>query len=177
MGLDRQPMPLPKSGPWRPTTPFAARLAAFRRLAQNSLDRAPSRDPFEVRVPITLKLTIDDLATLLPPAEHRLLEHIRARKPLDELIGTTGFHSVSRLNRRLQTLLSRISVYCGSVARHRLMGVYDRPGHGHRRRRGRPRKLRRRDQFPEFRLWIPRWLAAKTGLRIIRVSKDYWPGP
>src|SRR5262249_20346273 len=88
-------------------------------------------------------------------AEKRVLDHLRARKPLGSLIGTPGHRSRSHLDATLQTVLSRIQVYCGSVVRHRLMLRYDRPGHHHRRRIGRPRSLICRERLPAIVLWVP----------------------
>jgi hypothetical protein len=119
--------------PWAPQASFASRLLALQRALQTHIDRQP--DLFaRPRVAVTIRLTLDDLAWLLPPAEQRLLAHLRARKPLRALDGTRGCHTVSRRNERLQRLLSRVHAYCGAPTRHRLMQPYDRPGHHHRQR-------------------------------------------
>jgi hypothetical protein len=81
------------------------------------------------------------------------------------LVGTPGFHNVSRLNYRLQRLLSRIHRYCGSSVRDRLMQPYDRTGHDHRRRPGRPRRLLPYGHFPQLRVWVPRRFAIERGLQ------------
>ena len=140
---------------WARTTTFRSRLAALRGRLQAILDQRSVPGAFQPRLPVTLRLSVDDLARLLPPAEGRLLAHLRARKPLGGLVGVPGFRSRARLNATLQTLLSRIQVYCGSVVRHRLMQPYDRPGHWHHRRVGRPRTLIRREQLPALTLWAP----------------------
>ena len=151
---------------WAPTTPFSTRLGELRRLLQQRFDRLPRNPDFDPRVPVVLRLTLDDLALLLPPSERYLLEHLRARKPLCALVGTPGFHSRSRVNHRLQRVISRVHKYSGSVARHRLMGPYDRPGHRHHRRPGRPRRLRPLDEFPQLRVWLPRRFAVLKGYRL-----------
>src|SRR5437016_33011 len=102
---------------WAPTATFETRLGELRRLVQERSDRLPRKLDFLPRVPIVLPLLLDDLALVLPPSEQGLLEHLRARRPLRALLGTPGFHSVSRLNHRLQRLLSRIQAYCGSAVR------------------------------------------------------------
>jgi hypothetical protein len=142
------------------TTTFAARLSAFERRLQNVLDRVPNpkRAP---RVAATLRLALDDLATLLPPAEKRLLDHLRARRPLSALDGRAGFKTVSRRNERLQRLLSRVTAYCGSCTRYDLMQPYDRPGHRHRSRRGPRRRMLSQDCFPSICVWVPRWFLAE----------------
>ncbi|HLK09792.1 MAG TPA: hypothetical protein VKW76_00245 [Candidatus Binatia bacterium] len=139
--------------PWSPRVPFRARLCALQRELQRHCDRR-STPSFTARVAVTGRLRLDQLAQLLPPAEARLLAHLRARKPLTALDGTPGFRTVSRRNEHLQRLLSRINVYCGSAVRHRLMQPYDRPGHRHRPRRGRRRRLIPADHFPQLRLWV-----------------------
>ena len=148
---------------WPATATFETRLGELRRLVQERSDRLPRKLDFLPRVPIVLPLLLDDLALALPPSEQGLLEHLRARRPLRALLGTHGFHSVSRLNHRLQRLLSRIHAYCGSAVRHRLMQPYDRPGHDHRRRPGRPRRLRPADEFPALLVWVPRRFAMARG--------------
>ena len=95
---------------------------------------------------VRLRLSLNELASVLPPTEQRLLVHLRARKPLCRLDGPR--------NARLQRLLSRVQTYCGSAARHRLMQPYDRPGHQHRLRRH--RTLLPRERFRPLRLWVPR---------------------
>jgi hypothetical protein len=144
---------------WPPTLPFSTRLCELRRLLQGRFDRLPADAGFGARVPIIVPLTLEDLALLLPPSEHRLLEYLRSRQRLRAFVGTPGFHSTSRLNHRLQRLLSRVHAYCGSAVRHRLMQPYDRPGHDHRRRSGRPRRMRPTDHFPALRVWAPRRFA------------------
>jgi len=138
-----------------PTTTFRSRLAAFRARLQAVLDERPADAMFEPRLPVRVRLTVDDLAALLPPAERRLLGHLRARKPLRGLVGLPGYRSQARLSTTLQRLLSRVQVYCGAQARHSLMAPYDRPGHHHRRRVGRPRSLIPRDRLPPLILWVP----------------------
>jgi hypothetical protein len=96
-----------------------------------------------------------DLALILPPTEERLLDHLRARRPLRLLDGTPGFPSPARRNERLQRFLSRVRMYCGSAARHRLMQPYDRLGHEHRLRWR--RRLLPRGRFRPLRLWVPGW--------------------
>src|SRR5438093_872070 len=91
---------------WSPTTAFPARLEHLRRLLQDEVNGLPARPSFSPRVPIVFDLALDDLALVLPPSECRLLAHLRTRRPLRALIGTPGFHGVSRLNQRLQRLLS-----------------------------------------------------------------------
>ncbi len=149
---------------WAPTVPFPTRLGELRRLLQTRFDRLPRSRDFLPRMPIPLPLSLDDLALILPPSEHRLLDHLCARRPLRDLLGLPGFHSVSRLNSRLQRLASRVQAYCGSAVRHRLLQPYDRPGHAHRRRPGRPRRMLPTDRFPEMRVWVPRPFAAANGL-------------
>lgn len=152
---------------WTPTTPFSARLFVLRRLLQENCDRLPADEEFVARVPIIIRrLTLGDLALLLPPSELRLLGHVRARRPLRYLVGTCGFRSVSRVNHRLQRLLARVHAYCGSAVRHSLMQPYDRPGHDHRRRPGRPRRLRPSDRFLELRVWVPRRFAMANGFPV-----------
>jgi hypothetical protein len=147
---------------WATTTPFSTRLGDLRRLLQERFDRLPAGPAFTARVPIVLAPTLDELVLILPPTERRLLDHVRARRPLRDLLGTRGFHNVSRLNTRLQRVLGRVQAYCGSVVRHRLVQPYDRPGHDHHRRPGRPRRLRPRDHFPALRVWVPcRYAIAK----------------
>jgi len=99
---------------WAPTATFETRLGELRRLLQQRFDRLPRDLEFLPRVPIVLPLSLNDLALVLPPSEQRLLEHLRARRPLRARVGSAGFHSISRLNDRLQRLLSRIQAYCGS---------------------------------------------------------------
>jgi hypothetical protein len=158
---------------WAPTVPFSIRLGELRGLLQARFDRLPRSRDFAPRVPIALPLPLDDLALVLPPSERRLLDHLRARRPRRDLVRTRSFHSVSRLNHRLQRLASRIQVYCGSAARHRLMQPYDRPGHDHRRRPGRPRRMLSTDRFPQMRVWVSRRFAATHGL--LRHGTE--PGP
>ena len=148
---------------WPPTVPFSTRLSELRRLLQARFDRLPRSSAFVPRVPIALPLPLDDLVLVLPPSERRLLHHLRARRPLRDLVGTPGFHSVSRLNHRLQRLASRVQMHCGSAVRHRLMQPYDRPGHDHRRRPGRPRRMLSTDRFPKMRVWVPRQFAVGNG--------------
>jgi hypothetical protein len=143
------------AGPWPARATFTARLAALEYALQVELDRVegPTSTP---RLPVTVRLTLDELAAILPPAEHRLLVHLRARKPLRALDGTPGFRTRSRRNARLQLLISRVQAYCGSAARHRLMQPYDRPGHLHRLRPGPRRRLMARQRVEPLRLWVPR---------------------
>src|SRR5436309_11496053 len=148
---------------WAPTVPFPTRLGELRRLLQTRFDRLPRSRDFLPRMPIPLPLSLDDLALILPPSEHRLLDHLCARRPLRDLLGLPGFHSVSRLNSRLQRLASRVQVYCGSAVRHRLLQPYDRPAHDHRRRPGRPRRMLSTDRFPQMRVWVPRRFAVVNG--------------
>jgi len=141
--------------PWPARATFTARLAALEYALQVELDRV--EDPSSaLRLPVTVRLTLDELAAILPPAEHRLLAHLRARKPLRALDGTPGFRTTSRRNARLQLLLSRVQCYCGSAVRHRLMQPYDRPGHRHHLRRGPRRRLMARQRLEPLRLWVPR---------------------
>jgi hypothetical protein len=140
---------------WQERATFSARLVALERALQADLDRLQDVQ-FTPRVPVTVRLTLDELATLLPPAEHRLLVHLRARRPLRALDGTPGFRTTSRRNERLQRLLSRVQAYCGSAVRHRLMQPYDRPGHRHRLRPGPRRRLMARQRLEPLRLWVPR---------------------
>jgi hypothetical protein len=149
---------------WAPQATFAARLCGLERDLQAVLDRIPKLTNAP-RVPATLRLDLDDLATLLPPTEKALLDHLRARRPLKALDGGPGFKTVSRRNERLQCLLSRVTVYCGSCARYDLMQPYDRPGHRHRPRRGPRRRMLPLDRFPPIRVWVPRWFIA--------VSRDW----
>ena len=130
---------------WPGRATFAARLAHLERLLQQHFDRLPN-PPFRPRVALSVRLSLDELASVLPPTEQRLLVHLRARQPLRRLDGPR--------NDRLQRLLSRIQVYCGSAARHRLMQPYDRPGHDHCLRRH--RTLLPRERFRPLRLWMPR---------------------
>jgi hypothetical protein len=131
-----------------------SRLLALQRALQTEIDRQP--DLFaRPRIAVTIRLTLDDLAWLLPPAEQRLLAHLRARKPLRALDGTRGCHTVSRRNERLQRLLSRVQAYCGAPTRHRLMQPYDRPGHQHRHRAGVRRRLIPLTRLPVLVLWVP----------------------
>src|SRR5215831_16227971 len=51
----------------------------LKRALQALVDRLPN-GPFTPRVPVTVRLTLDDLAEILPPAEQRLLAHLRARR-------------------------------------------------------------------------------------------------
>jgi hypothetical protein len=139
---------------WAPSVPFKARLVALERALQAFVDRLPSA-PFTRRVPVSVRLTLDDLAVILPPTEQRLLTHLRARRPLRDLDGTPGFHTRSRRNERLQRLLSRIQTYCGSAVRYRLMQPYDRPGHPHRLCPGPRRRLASSACFEPLRLWVP----------------------
>jgi hypothetical protein len=148
---------------WSPQATFAARLSSLERDLQAVLNRVPnvSNAP---RVPATLRLDLDDLATLLPPAERALLDHLRARRPLNALDGTAGFRTVSRRNERLQRLLSRVTAYCGSCTRYDLMQPYDRPGHTHRPRHGPRRRMLPGDSFPPICVWVPR--------RFLAVSRE-----
>ena len=157
---------------WAPNATFAARLVSFERDLQAVLDRVP--DPRSApRVPATLRLALDDLAVLLPPAEKALLDHLRERRPLKALDGTPGFKTVSRRNERIQRLLSRVTGYCGSGARYDLMQPYDRPGHRHRPRRGPRRRMQPAGRFRPLRVWVPRlflaanrdWLKALSRFR------------
>ena len=148
---------------WAPTVPFSTRLGEMRWLLQTRFDRLPRSRELIPRVPIVLPLPLDDLALVLPPSERRLLDHLCARRPVRELLGSPGFHSISRLNHRLQRLASRVQVYCGSAVRHRLMQPYDRPGHDHRRRPGRPRRMLSTDGFPQMRGWVSRQFAVVNG--------------
>jgi hypothetical protein len=141
--------------PWPARATFAARLAALEYALQVEFDSAEGV-PWTRRVPVTVRLTLDELAAMLPPAEHRLLVHLQARKPLRALDGTPGFRTRSRRNARLQLLLSRVQAYCGSAVRHRLMQPYDRPGHLHRLRPGPQRRLMARQRLEPLRLWVPR---------------------
>src|SRR5205823_5296183 len=145
---------------------FSTRFSALRRLVQETLNRLPSEATFLARVPVRLRLTLDDLALVLPPSERRLLDHLRARKPLRALVGTPGFHTVRRLNERLQRLLWRVRAYCGAHLGHQLMQPYDRPGHLHRRRPGRPRRLPPCDNQRGLLVWMPRWFAAEKGYAV-----------
>jgi hypothetical protein len=43
------------------------------------------------------------------------------------------------------------------------MQPYDRPGHDHRRRPGRPRRMLSTDRFPRMRVWVPRQFAVANG--------------
>src|SRR5437899_4006824 len=148
---------------WAPTVPFLTRLGELRYLLQARFDQLPRSRGCVPRVPIAGSLPLDDLALILPPSEHRLLDHLCARRPLRDLLGLPGFHSVSRLNSRLQRLASRVQVYCGSAVRHRLLQPYDRPAHDHRRRPGRPRRMLSTDRFPQMRVWVPRRFAVVNG--------------
>jgi len=141
--------------PWPARATFTARLAALEYALQVELDRAED-SPSSPRLPVTVQLTLDELASILPPAEQRLLIHLRTRKPLRALDGTPGFRSRTRRNARLQLLLSRVQVYCGSAVRHRLMQPYDRPGHRHRLRPGPRRRLMAHQRLKPLRLWVPR---------------------
>jgi hypothetical protein len=138
---------------WPPSVPFRSRLAAFRRELQAALDERSPAGAFQPRFPVTVRLSLDELATLLPPAEERLLAHLRTRTPLGSLVRAPSYRSRFRLNATLQQLLSRVQVYCGARARHALMQGYDRPGHCHRRRVGRPRALIPRERLPPLLLW------------------------
>jgi len=149
---------------WAPTVPFLTRLGELRYLLQARFDQLPRSRGCVPRVPIAVPLPLDDLALVLPPSERRLLDHLCARKPLRDLLGLPGFHSVSRLNFRLQRLAARVQAYCGSAVRHLLMQPYDRPGHAHRRRPGRPRRMLPTDRFPQMRVWVRRPFAAANGL-------------
>jgi len=141
--------------PWPARATFTARLAALEYALQVEFDRF--EDPsFTPRVPVTVRLTLDELAAILAPAEHRLLAHLRARKPLRALDGTPGFRTTSRRNARLQLFLSRVHAYCGSAVRHRLMQPYDRPGRLHRLRPGPRRRLMARQRLEPLRFWVPR---------------------
>jgi hypothetical protein len=151
---------------WPPTTPFGTRLAALRDLMQEHFDGIPQRSSLAPRVALTIRMRLDDLAAVLPPGEGRVLAHLLARRPLADLLGRPGFPSTRRLNERLQRLLSRVQKYCGSAVRHRLMQPYDRPGHDHRRRPGRPRRLQPVEGFPELRVWIPRWFSKARGFAV-----------
>jgi hypothetical protein len=124
------------------------------RLLQQHFDRLPNAR-FTPRVEMPIRLSLDDLALILPRTEQRLLAHLRATKPLRALDGTPGFHTTSRRNERLQRLLARVQIYCGSAARHRLMQPYDRPGHEHRLRVR--RRLLPPSRFRPLRLWVPTW--------------------
>jgi hypothetical protein len=53
---------------WAPSTPFKARLVALERALQALVDRLPS-SPFTPTVPVTVRLTLDDLSVILPPAQ------------------------------------------------------------------------------------------------------------
>jgi len=138
--------------PWPPTVSFAHRLAGFRRVMQAQIDRLPKdlRNPYAPRIKATARLALRELAMILPPVERHLLEHIQARRPLDELIGQAGFPNVRRRNRLLQRLFSRVQKYVGSQARHRLAQVYDRRGHLHSRRPRRPRRLLPSSSLPSL---------------------------
>ena len=98
---------------WPARATFTARLAALEDALQVEFDRGEDQ-LFTIRVPVTVRLTLDDLAAILPPAEQRLLAHLQARKPLRALDGTPGCRTRSRRNERLQLLLSRVQAYCGS---------------------------------------------------------------
>ena len=138
-----------------PTVSFRARLAAFRARLQAILDDIPADEVFQPRLPVTIRLSLDDLTALLPPAEGRLLVHLRAREPLRALVGRPGFRNRARLDETLQRLLSRVQVYSGERVRHGLMQFHDRPGHDHHRRVGRPRSLIPPDRLPPLLLWAP----------------------
>jgi hypothetical protein len=140
---------------WPSRATFKARLAALENALQVEFDRVPDQ-PSATRVPVTIRLTLEELAAILPPTEHRLLVHLQARNPLRALDGTPGFRTRSRRNKRLQLLLSRVQAYCGSAVRHRLMQPYDRPGHQHRLRPGPRRRLMARQRLEPLRLWVPR---------------------
>jgi hypothetical protein len=144
---------------WSPQATFAARLSGLERDLQAVLNRVPNLTNAP-RVPATVCLDLDDLATLLPPAENALLDHLRARRPLSALDGMAGFRTVSRRNERLQRLLSRVTAYCGSCTRYDLMQPYDRPGHKHRPRRGPRRRMLPLDRFPPICVWVPCWFLA-----------------
>jgi hypothetical protein len=133
---------------------FAARLAVLRRVYQEYLDER-TFDPFPElpKVRVTTRLPLHFLAHILPPTEQRLLEHLQARRPLDELIGQPGFPDRRRLNRLLQRLLSRVQTYVGSTARHRLMKPYDYRRNRHRL--GRRRRMIPRQELPELWLYAP----------------------
>jgi hypothetical protein len=144
---------------WAPQATFAARLSGLERDLQAVLNRVPNPTNAP-RVAATLRLDLNDLATLLPPAEKALLDHLRARRPLNALDGNAGFRTVSRRNERLQRLLSRVTAYCGSCTRYDLMQPYDRPGHRHRPRRGPRRRMLPLDGFPPICVWVPLWFLA-----------------
>ena len=155
--------------PWPARATFTARLAALEYALQVEFDRAED-SPSSPRLPVTVRLTLDELAAILPPAEHRLLVHLRARNPLRALDGTAGFRTTSRRNARLQLLLSRVHAYCGSAVRHRLMQPYDRPEHLHRLRPGPRRRLMARQRLEPLRLWVPRTVLHLHGDWFTRVS-------
>jgi len=144
----------PRDRAWATFVPFRARLATFQRELQAVLDTQSSAG-FQPRSAVTLRLCLDDLATLLPPAEERLLAHLRARQPLGCLIGSPGFRTRARMNTTLRRLLSRIQAYCRARVRHAVMQAYDRPAHDHRRRVGRPRTLVPRERLPPLVVWVP----------------------
>lgn len=157
---------------WAPRTPFSARLAKFRELVQSFFSAVPPLSPFEPRTAVTPRLTLDELAPLLPPTEQRLLAHLRARQRLRDLIGQPGFHSASRMHAVTQRVLSRINRYCGSAVRNRLMQPYERPGHAHRRRPGPRRRLLPADRFPALVLWLPAWWFARANKRYLRRVRE-----
>jgi hypothetical protein len=157
--------------PWPVRATFTARLAALEYALQVELDRAEGPTSTR-RLPVTVQLTLDELAAILPPAEHRLLAHLRARKPLRTLDGTPGFRTTSRRNVRLQLLLSRVQAYCGSAVRHRLMQPYDRPGHRHKLRAGPRRRLMTHQRLKPLRLWVPRAVLDIHGDWFTRVSME-----
>ena len=138
---------------------------------QAQIDRLPNdpRNPYAPRIKATARLAVSELAIILPPVEKYLLEHVQAHKPLADLIGQPGFPNVRRRNRLLQRLFSRVQKYCGSRTRHRLAQPYDRRGHLHTRRPGRPRRLLPASRLPSLEIWVPSYIASAPprGLKIL----------
>ena len=154
-----------KARQWPPSTPFRTRLRALQEVLQGVFDRAPKPEASVARVAVTMRLSLGDLAVLLPPAEQRLLAHLRARRPLKALLGTPGFHSRRRLDDHLRLVVSRVDAYCGAEVRRRLLQPYDRPGHDHHRRPGRPRRIVAAERFPILRIWAPPWFVERSPAR------------
>jgi len=159
---------------WAQNVPFGQRLAVLRNRLQRLFDRLPDAGSMP-RVAVTVPLELDDLAIILPPTEQRLLAHIRARRPLRDLLGTQGFRTVARRDKRVQRLVGRVNAYCGWRVRYQLLQAYERPGHEHHRRPGRPRRLIPPEHFPALRLWVPARFAARHRDLMIRLGNARSP--
>ena len=82
---------------WHRHATFITRLAALRRVTQREIDRLPNHYPHIPRVRATTKISLDELALVLPPREKRILDHLRAKKPPATCIGQAKSDSKGQL--------------------------------------------------------------------------------